>query len=454
MTKKVYLSIVSMLTTGMKVDPTTCNAYDLYDRILNMVQPLDNHAELFGLSDEGLKAFLLSYDYRSDTFEKDAEQFCMCVSSLLQNFVSSGKTLSDEHLVLITAILLYIKGTDVCQKLCNKLIKDIITDLSPSEDGENNHRNSDAAMSAANAMIELLSSNVVGQKLLDVETMFRMNDVFSSASNLLGAGCTGRSSVNKTAVPERHMRRLSEWGIDITLFAAMNQHVIDNSFLPPVQLTKMVDMLHIDTNCIDFENFTPSIYDIMNIKFCMYFHNVIHMALMTPNNDDTSKIVETVTKCLLHTDTEFKHIGYSYLTLVEVILNCFYALKSTGKSNGYGYYSVIRATQLREHLYGHHDVDECADVEKLGRTYSRVREIQQNVMAALKKLKLSQKREPSMESVFQVNTTPRNGGQRYPMPDGCVPFQWNPVLSEYMPIEIAKDFQHMLEGLIKSDYRE
>ena len=368
MTKEQYSSIRGILSTGMTVNPLMTNAYDVFDSILNTVVPLNNRMDL--AVTKTLKAFLTSFDYRSSTFQKDVDTLCANMRNVTMQFAKSG----DIPFIAMVAILIYAKNTDINKKSVNILINDIV---SMKPDNFEESQASEMMMTIA-----LLSSNVVGQKSLELETKSLMNKLTSSFSNFLGVGCVSGSSVNaNTVVPKCYMRSPKELGIDVSMFQQMNQCIIQGKGVLANEVAVLVNALCIDTKYIDVSKCSPSIYDIINIRFCWSFYQIFQWVMSISDKKKAEHVLNVVVRCLLETSEKFKELDFIYLTFVEVISNALQILLSDGLCSD-AYYPNIRAKNLSHALVSHRIV---VTQEVWDAIYEKVRNLQLNVLYSIKK---------------------------------------------------------------------
>lgn len=331
-----------------------------YDKILEVVKPVDN---IGCISDDIIRDMLSGFDYRNANFQRKVDSFSNDMIRLSRVLLKS----TDRVLLAVTAIVIYVKTTDINQKAVNNLINSICSMNINMIEHEPDIK------SEINLMVELFKNNVIGSKSLSMASSSQMMDVISSADDLLGLRCTDSSSVENRCT-NSYMRSPKELGIKVDTICRLNQAVIDNTPVNPNDLRAFIESLNLDANLVDFDKFKPTIYDISNIRFCWFFHEIFQMILNVDDDESGKERLNAVIGCLLKTDKEFMGLDYNFLTLVEMALNCLSVIV-----DGWSYYCYIRAKKL---IY--HDAEVYITPTNAGPLYNRVRIVQKKVLQSLK----------------------------------------------------------------------
>ena len=119
MTSDVFDKIKNLLlNSDMEVDVLKSTAFDVYNKILEDMKPVDN---IGYISDAIIRLWLTGFDYREPCFQREIDSFCEDISKLLHLLYRA----EDKLLISVAAILIYAANTDIEQKEVNKVINDI-----------------------------------------------------------------------------------------------------------------------------------------------------------------------------------------------------------------------------------------------------------------------------------------------------------------------------------------
>ena len=313
-----------LLTYKPEEDCTNATALDVYNKILEIVKPVCN---VRCISDDVLYSILLKYDYRNDTFQQDVDVFCSDIGKLLSSILSD-----DNMIIVVVSILVYCKSTDIKLNGVNNLINDICSvEYNSLED----------TIPDISLMADLFKHNIIGSKTLSVDSASQMMKVVSSASDLLGSSCVNSPS-NEICCANNCLKTPEELGIRTDLILRLNQLVQNGEPIEPTDFMGVIHSLSIDANNIGLDKSKPTIYDIVNIRFCWFFNWIYHWILHTPSEETGKQILRTVINSLLYTDKSFMNEDDNpFLTLEEMVLNTLDHMV-----NGKGYYTHIRAKNL------------------------------------------------------------------------------------------------------------
>lgn len=388
---------LSMLKRFLKGDYSEVDEADMdspkkiYDKLLELVKPVNN--DIGCITDNVIIDMLLRFDYRNATFQEDVDTFCEDMLRLLPAVSSSDNRI----LCAITAILIYCSNTDLNKKAVNKLINGIC-EISTVE--------SQSIRQEIDLIAELFQSNVIGSRTLTVDSTSRMMEVVSSADDLLGS-CRDNSPINERekvcCVPKSCMRTPKELGINVDLLKELHQSVIDRKPMNLSDLQVAIKSFDIDASIIDLEEFNPTIYDILNIRFCWWCYWISHWILYTPSEETGRHMLNIVIGCLLLTDKKFKDMDFEFLTLEEMALNCLdYAV------NGSSYYTYIRAKNINYTETG------GISPARLSSLYEDMYSLQADVSGCLAKYGYHRKSSESatMEGMGFIYSSDKNVNQR------------------------------------------
>lgn len=327
MTSESFSRLKSMLLTYEEDedDTTISSALSIYNKVLGMVKPVCN---IGNVSDDTIHDILIQFDYRNSTFQRDVDSFCLDMSKMLNSILGN-----DKMVVLVVSVLIYSKNTDIKLNKVNNLINDICSLEYCSSMYDD--------MISINLMADLFKNNIISSKALSVDSASQMMKVVSSASDLLGSSCVNSSS-NRIWCANNCLKTPEELGIKTELIIKLNQQVMNGDPINPNDLLSSVRILTVDAGHIDFGEDVPTIYDIVNIRFCWSFRWIYNLILNTPSEETGRQVLSIVIGCLLDTDKSFKNEDSDILTLHEMVLNALdYAV------NGKGYYTHIRAKNLK-----------------------------------------------------------------------------------------------------------
>lgn len=392
MTKEILSTVKRLIQEGLgdSIDVEKDTVESVYDKILELVKPVDNSNVGSIITDDIIKAIMSKFDYRNNTFQQDIDLFCSDMNRLLNALMTS-----DERLLLVSAsILIYAKTTDINKNAMNKLINSICSVEAVD---------TPSIKSEVDLMIELFKNNVIGRSTLMITSTSQMMEVVSSVNDLLGVHCTNPPSANSPCA-NGYMKTPIELGIKVDKILSINQWVVRGKLESSRDFLDAVESLKIDPNSIDLESFKPTIYDILNIRFCWFFHWIFRMILDSESEEQPKLILSTVTRCLLKTDKEFMGWNYSFLTLIEIILNGLDFI-----INGKSYYNHIRAKNI-------HYNEKGPDVPSyLNSVYEQASGLQTNILKSLNKygfyVPMGKDDGFVLESLLQANSSGINVNQ-------------------------------------------
>ena len=379
MTSDVFDKIKNLLlNSDMEVDVLKSTAFDVYNKILEDMKPVDN---IGYISDAIIRLWLTGFDYREPCFQREIDSFCEDISKLLHLLYRA----EDKLLISVAAILIYAANTDIEQKEVNKVINDICSQ---------NNVQAPNMKSEIDFMAKLFQNNIIGSQALEINSTSQMREVISSANEFLGVDCISSPSA-ECSCANSYMKTPKELGIDVELFLKSNQLVIQGlNPINPRDVGTIIQSFKIDASIIDFKKFTPTIYDILNIRFCWMCYWILTWIYNTPSEGTWSLMLNTVTGCLLETDKNFIESDNCYLTLFEIALNCLdYA------GNGPSYYNHIRAKNLNYKEIGRYVQSHLNSV------YGEMRELQSKILESLEKYGYCEPKETAqsaMESLMHV----------------------------------------------------
>lgn len=297
---------------------------EIYNKILETNAPIYNVEGC--VSDYIIESILKQFDYRNEFFSQDIDIFCRTILKMLRSI-----HLDDKMMLVVTSVLMYCNYTDIELQSVNNLINSICDlDTRDMQDIA-----SDIALTA-----ELFKNNIIGSKVLSVESSNTMMQVVSSASDFLGPGCANSPMTNGCCAHDC-LKTPEELGVDVRLITDLNKQIVDGASINPKDLFRAIDEISVYTHALDFDRTVPTIHDIANVRFCWSFRWIFDFILNTPGEETARQILNVTITCLLETEKKFKNCGNDYLTLIEMALNALdYAV------NGPSYYTRIRAKQL------------------------------------------------------------------------------------------------------------
>lgn len=394
MTKEFKENLRKILTnTEFIVDPLKTTAVDVFNKLLSCIEPLCNtyNTNLKGiLSDNLIEAYLASYDYKSPHFAKQTSFFC----EVLQTLVTDGHTvlnLSDDVALVYVSIILYIQNTDIETERINILFNKVMNQLESE------------SISMAQDMsyiYKLFDANATGLKQLELDTSTATMDVISAVRDFLGSDRNGTPFTPEQTgqCATHHMMTPTELGIDVNKFLSVNRRMVQrDTSITLNDVLMLVNELRIDTNRMSADQFL-TVYDLINIRFCTWFYVILHWILSNPDHLKGLDLLNKVIHHLLKTDKEFIGLRYSYLTLVEIALNCLQAVVQRQD-----YYNFIRAKNLKYCEMGTFEVDH------LNQIYTEVHKLQETILQDTvnewKKVDPRMQKLSTMESLLYANTS-------------------------------------------------
>lgn len=324
MTGESFSKLKDILTSyEIEEDPLDITALDIYNKVLGMIKPVCNVGHV---SDDVLHSILIRFDYKNQTFQQDVDSFCLDIKCILNSIL-----LDDKLILVVVSILVYCKCTDIKLNEVNNLINSICSI---------EYKSSKDDVPDVCLMANLFKNNIIGSQTLSIDSASQMMKAVSSASDLLGSSCVNSPS-NEICCANNCLKTPEELGVQTDLILRLNQLVMNGDSVNPKDLIDAIRTLSIDASVIELDRKKPTIYDIINIRFCWSFNWIYNWILYTPSEGTAKQMMNTVISCLLETDKSYLNEDNDFLVLEEMVLNTLDYLV-----NGKGYYTHIRAKNL------------------------------------------------------------------------------------------------------------
>lgn len=338
MTKEFSEQMLTLLknTKGgvadLEFDPLRSTAVDVFNKLLCYVKPYNNASKV----GTGILAYLKGCDYRDCYFSKSIHTTCKVLEKTIEN--GTFKYLDNMSVLAYVSVFLYVQRTDIYDNEINTIFNGIIRQMEESMETHQPHTNSMNVLPsyAFSESEELL-------KQLEINSQNSMVDVMSLIGDLLGTDYKRPFKPKQTEdCAMRCMISPTQLGIRVDKFINANRRVSHQESVTLDDVVELVDELRIDTDRIDADKLGINIYDLINIRFCTWWYTLLSWILRGQDMVDAKSTFFKILKLLLETDKKFIGVGYCYLTLVEIIINCLDTLLEQGPS----YYPYIRAKNL------------------------------------------------------------------------------------------------------------